>query len=332
MTDMSTLRQFPTTIVICTCFAGCSGLTQIQDTVTKFDQGAHTLSTTQIAFAKSAQTADCNFQFYENVWNYSKAADPAPPIPLALTGPCVPEVMTNDNIAVRQNLLNAITLYADQIQAVASADSDKTLSAKSQDAAGKLNSLAKSHGLIETNGMPVAAAVEAAVIGITNMILSAKQLSDIKSSAKAQSANLRTIADHLQLENMQIAKNMAAKAGSVANMFETTIALVKQDGILISKGQSAPARANNPQVYLLAVSARQMLLNTPPLGVGMSATGSLVQQDSVTVASQLNSALESLVSANDAISNASTGGLIAEVADLVARAQAAQAMQAALAK
>ena len=32
-------------------FSGCAGLTQMQDTVTKFDQGAHSVSTAQMSFS-----------------------------------------------------------------------------------------------------------------------------------------------------------------------------------------------------------------------------------------------------------------------------------------
>jgi hypothetical protein len=48
--------------------------------------------------------------------------------------------------------------------------------------------------------------------------------------------------------------------------------------------------------------------------------------------SQLNAALDGLVSANNAIANAGVGGINAAVADLVSRAQAARTFQAALGK
>ena len=50
------------------------------------------------------------------------------------------------------------------------------------------------------------------------------------------------------------------------------------------------------------------------------------------IAQQQNKALDGLVTANAALATAGTGGIVAAVNDLVARAQAAQAMQAALAK
>jgi hypothetical protein len=328
---MINLREAIPPILFSAICAGCSGLTQIQDTVTKFDQGAHTVSTAQIAFIKSAQTADCNFQFYQNALSYSVSPDPAPHIPLDLASPCVSTIVTKDQLSTRQNLLNAITLYADQIQSLASEDSDKTLSGNAQTAANNINGLAKNHGLLGSNGLPIAADVETAVIQITGMVLSAKQLSDIKASARAQSDNLKSIVGYLKQENTDLANTMVNQAGSEANTLESIIGLVKQDGILVSNGRSTVARSNNPQVYLLTLTARQMLLNTPPTGISLSATGGSAQ-DPLSVASQLNNTLDGLVTANDAIANASTGGAIADVSDLVARAQAAQTMQAALAK
>lgn len=328
---MSISKAFALIVPFCLLGTGCSGLTQVQDAVTKFDQGAHTVSTTQIAFLKSAQAADCNFQFYTDTFDYSVAPDPKPKMALDLVGACQSTLVNANNLQTRQALLDALTLYADQIQAVASTGSDKTLSTNAQTIAGNLNDLATKSKLLDAKGKPIAAGVEAAVVGITQMVLSATQLKDIRTSAKAQSDNLKLIVGQLKEENTQLAITMKSMAGSVANTFESIIGLVKQDGILMSDGHTTVVRRNNPQVYLLAVTARQMLVNTPPTGVGLLAAGSS-PQDPVTVASQLNATLDSLVSANDAIANAGTGGLIAAVSDLVARAQAAQSMQAALAK
>lgn len=331
---MSLLRTFALSVAFCLMGSGCGGLTQIQDTVTKFDQGAHTVSTTQIAFLKSAQAADCNFAFFQNSLAYSNAPVPEPHIPLKLVGTCESQLVTANSLKIRQRLLDAITLYADQIQAVASTGSDKALADNAQKTAGTLNDLASKAQLIgqtDGTGKPVVTAVEAAVIGITQMVLSSAQLKDIKASAKAQSANLKLVVDHLKEENTQLAIAMESRAGYVADTFTSVIGSVKKDGILKADGPTALHWSNNNEVYLMIVSARQMLLNTPPSGVGMLAAGSSAQ-DPVTVASQLNATLDSLVNANDAIANAGTGGIIAAVSDLVARAQAAQTMQAALAK
>ncbi|MEX3969741.1 hypothetical protein [Paraburkholderia caribensis] len=310
---------------------GCSGLTQVQDSVTKFDQGAHTIATAQVTFFRSAQTADCNFHFYTRALEYSHNPNPTPGV-LPLMAPCDKSSMaiTDDQIALRQNLLNTITLYADQIQAVASTDSDKTLSDNARDTAKNINDAAKALHLTGS-ATPVATGVEAAVIAITNMVLNAKQLRDIKAAAQEQSVNLKNVVSRLKIENINLAKHLAEIADNITQQFETSIATVKRDGILVNAQGTTISRANNSQVYLLAITARQMLLNTPPAGIAFAATNGSTQ-DPVTVAGQINSALDSLVQANDSIASATTGGLIADVSDLVARAQAAQTMQTALAK
>jgi hypothetical protein len=42
----------------------CGGLKQIQDTIARFDQGAHSVSTAEMNFFRAVQTADCTNQFY----------------------------------------------------------------------------------------------------------------------------------------------------------------------------------------------------------------------------------------------------------------------------
>jgi hypothetical protein len=314
------------------CLFGCSGLTQVQDSVTKFDQGAHSVSTTQMAFLKSAQLADCDFQFYQAALDFNVDPAPIPAKSLSISGVCSPVVVQNQDLVTRQKLMDAITLYADQIQAVAATGSDKTLSTNSQTAAADLNNLAKNHGILSTAGLPIASDVEAAVIGLTGMVLSAKQLSDIKASANAQSSNLKSVVGFLKNENAQIATNMAAKAASLANILNTTLSEMKENGMLVTDPNSKKiVRGNDPRLLLDAIATRRMLMDTDPAGTTVTISGTPVQ-DPVSAAEQLNSALDSLVSANDAIANAGTGGIVAAVSDLVARAQAAQAMQAALNK
>jgi len=71
--------------------------------------------------------------------------------------------------------MDAITLYADQIQALASADDAKNLTTNEQSFASNLNDFAKKQGF--TN-LGIASDVEAAVMGITGMILDSKKETD----------------------------------------------------------------------------------------------------------------------------------------------------------
>jgi hypothetical protein len=140
--------------------AGCSGLTQMQDTISKFDQGAHSVATGQMAFFRQVQIADCNNQFYSAAFNFSIKQTEK----LDLTGICEPTILDNNQIKIRQALMDSLTLYVDKIQTLATGDSNKTLDSNSQNLAGQLNGLAKSHGL--GSSLSIAEGVEAAVIAI----------------------------------------------------------------------------------------------------------------------------------------------------------------------
>jgi hypothetical protein len=298
---------------------GCSGVTQLQDTMSKFDQGAHSISSSEMTFLKSAQTADCNYQFYTSAFEFSNNSSAVPTNSLMVDAPCSPDVLPNQDIVTRQHLMDAITLYADQLQAVASNDADKKLSTNAQSTAASLNSLAKQSKLLTGSATPIVAAVEAAVIGLSDMVLSGVQLSDVRKAASSQSDNLATVVSFLKQENTQLANNMASKSGALENIFDTTISQQKKNG--------------NRDLLLNALAARQFIQNSNPLGTSTMVTGSSgAVADPTSTVQQLNAALDSLVTANDAIATAGTGGIVAAVNDLIARAQAAQAMEVALRK
>jgi hypothetical protein len=292
---------------------------QVQDDVTKFNQAAHSISTTQMAFLRSAQIADCNYQFYTAAFTFSNNPASVPKTSLSIGMPCTPAVVQNQDLVTRQKLMDAITLYADQIQAVASTGSDKTLSTNAQTTAADLNTLAKNNGLLTSAGTPIAASVEAAVIGLSGMVLAEKQFEDIQKAASSQADNLATIVKFLQQENTQLATNMAAKDAALSNILDTTLAQEKQ--------------GHDRHLLLDALAAHSIVQNANPAGTPTTVPGTPAPiADPISAAQQLNAALDGLVSANDAIANSGTGGITAAVTDLVARAQAAQAMQAALNK
>ncbi len=295
------LAQSIASIAVLLGIAGCSGLTQVQHTISKFDQGAHSVSTSEMAFLQSTQKADCNYQFYTAAFEYANNPARVPKTPLNLEAPCAPDVMPNQDIATRQKVMNAVTLYADQLQAIASTGTDKTLSANAQKTATDLNKLATSQGLLTSTG-PIAADVESAIAGLARMVLAGQQLQDIKQAASAQSGNLATVVNYLTKENTQLAMNMNDKAAAFANMLNATIRQEKKNG--------------DRHLLLDILAARRLLQNS----------------NKTRSTQHLNASLDSLVSANDAIAKDGTGGVVGAVSDLVARAQAAQAMQAALNK
>jgi len=378
--------------VIVIALTGCAGLSQVQDTVAKFDQGAHAVSTSEVAFLRAAQTADCNFQFYSQAFAFASDESPTPKTSLITGAACVPDELTNADILVRQKLLSAVALYADQIQAVAFGGADKTLATNGQTAANDFNSFLKSPEISKATHTTLSADVEAAVVALFGMVMDAKELKDIKIAASGQSTNLASIVDLLKKENTQVATNMTAKAGTISIMLDTSIAFIKRTGVLAEVKDPSQilelgthkmidhyrfGRENDYRVLFDIVQARQIIqaidaVGQPatapavlapaapeapasastgaPAAVGTAAApgkaaivcnsatskaggGGSDSESNDSIAQQINGALDALVTANNAIANASTTGcLVAAVSDLVARAQAAQTMVAALKK
>jgi hypothetical protein len=363
---------------------GCAGLTQIQDTITKFDQGAHAVSTLELAFLRAAQTADCNYQFYTQALAFASDESPTPKTALITGAPCVPDELTNADILVRQKLLSAVALYADQIQAVASGGADKTLATDGQAAASDFNKFLKSPEISKAIHTSISADVEAAVVALFGMVMDAKELNDIKKAAGDQSANLASIVDLLKQENTEVATNMTAKARTISVILDTSIAFIKKNGILAEvkdPGQVLDpvthktvdhyhiGRENDYRVLFDVIQARRIIQGVDAVGQPVTAPavparvapaapaaaagaaapakpavvcnsaaapkaiGGSDSEANDSVAQQINGALDALVTANNAIANASTTGcLVAVVSDLVTRAQAAQTMVTALKK
>jgi hypothetical protein len=94
-------------VIMVMAVAGCAGLTQIQDSVTKFDQGVHLASTAQMSFFRAVQVADCTNQFYRKTYEWAKDHKGN----FDLTGTCQPGILTDDQITIRQALMDALTLY-----------------------------------------------------------------------------------------------------------------------------------------------------------------------------------------------------------------------------
>jgi hypothetical protein len=94
-------------------------------------------------------------------------------------------------------------------------------------------------------------------------------------------------------------------------------------------------RADPTARFFYLVQAHAIMQGVNPLGsapIAESAGAIEPSRIAEKEAALLNAALDAVVRANQAIQNATTGGTVAAVNDLIARAQAAQAMQAALLK
>jgi hypothetical protein len=301
-------------IIAVATIAGCAGLSQIQDTITKFDQGVHSTSTAQMNFFRAVQVADCTNQFYKQAFSYATGKKDN----FDLTGVCTPTILTDDQIKIRQALMDAITLYADKMATLATSDDNKMLDSNSQNLAGTLNSMAKTHGF--TN-LSVASGVEAAIIAIANMKIDQMRFSAIKKSATEMQQHLESVVNSLKAENTNFAVGLASNIAAIELELRPIVASThKQRGTMS---------------FFDVVESRRIMQSVNPFSlVPIAETGGAAdpKADAQNVALQLNAALDAVLTANNAIANAGTGGIIAAVSDLIARAQAAQAIQATLNK
>jgi hypothetical protein len=305
-------------LALAALLSACSGLTQLQDSLSKFDQGAHVVASSQATFFNGVHSVECEAQFYAGAYAYSKDDS----VPIDLRGKCAADklFLNSAQIAIRQKMLDALTLYADALQALGATGDDKSLDTNLQAAAGNINTLATNSGLSKADGS-IATDVEAAIVGLTNMILDQKKKTDIQAAAKSQQANLAKIVDTLKAENLSLASGVDDLIGAIRANLAATLATTRQ--------------REGSAVFFDVVRARGYLESVSPFGSkgldDSTGTSDPVVDPSVAV-SQLNAALDGLVSANNAIANAGVGGINAAVADLVSRAQAARTFQAALGK
>ena len=294
------------------CLSGCSGLKQIQDVMTKFDEGVHAVSVSEMNFFKAVQAADCSNQFYSMAYDYAVNIKSN----FDLTGACQPTILDDDQIAIRRALMDAVTLYADKMAALATSDDDKTLDANSRKLAGQINALASQGGL---GNLSLASGVQAGIVAISEMALDRKRFDSIKEAASEMAPHLVNVVAALKTENTNFAYGIASKAGGVEGYLREVVAATHPE-----LGQMS---------FFQVVEARRIMQSVNPFNPSPIAvsTGSVDPNgDAHNVAKQLNTTLDSIVNANQAIAGAGTGGIIAAVNDLTARAKAAQSMQGAL--
>ena len=295
--------------VIGATVSGCAGMTQLQDSITKFDQSAHSVSTAEIQYLDNIRELDCNAQFLNQAvsWSASESAN------FSVNGICTPAILTDKQLQVRQNVLDAITLYADQMQTLVSSGGSKTLNTNAQQLATNLNTLAKD-GKLGLNSS-IEAGVEAGIIGITDMILDAKRIKDAQSAADKMRDPIHKVVSGLEKENLLDRDSAKDQLAAI------------ESGVRVV---AAGVPAGNPAGRFAAIMQGRALLQSanPFWTVADLDSGATTLPD----VGKLNLSLEAISKANDAIATKKTSDIVAAVSDLVARAEAAQSLEAALAK
>lgn len=296
---------------------GCTSLSQIQEPLSKFDQGVHAVATAQVTFMNSAHSVECEKQFYDDASDF--ISRPGVGINLQKKCDAAKVSLTSAQIKVRQSLLDALTLYADKLQAIGDGSDDKALDDKSQTVATNLNKIASDHELSSAD-LTVTQDAEAAVVGIASMVLDQRKFSDITSAAKAQQSNIELLARTLQQENIAIAYVVDGDVGAIRNKMQIALRDMRD-----KQGST---------MFVDLITARNYLLTITPFGSkGLDSSAEDSNDiDPASAVKQLNDALDGLVSANRAIATPGKGSIRATVSDFAEHAQTARAFKTAISK
>ncbi len=277
--------------------SACVGLTQMQDTAAKFDQGVHEVTVAELNLFNQVQSAECSRNFYTQGFNFVTARTDANThalIPASLdlrASKCVHTELTDTELDIREKLLQSITLYADAIQTLANGTSYVELSEEAHERASALKQLCeeqKFNSMVATNTTNV----NAAVITITSMIIDHSNYKHVKEAALTMQQPLAIIVEALKAENFADAKSLESKTDSLLNELKT--------------GLSAARDKNGVASFLDIVWVRvtlQSIVIAPP------------------DVSQMNEALDAILKANNALARSLNGGAIPEISELIARAQ-----------
>jgi hypothetical protein len=299
---------------------GCGGLGGIQDSVAKFGEAAHGTGSAEMGYLRAVQAADCVNQFHTKSFEFAQGRGPLP----RLAGPCAPSILDDASLAQRARLMDAITLYADKLAALATNDDDKALDAGARDLAGKLNAVGQKFGLSDSI---VETGVESAVAAIARMALDQRRFDNAREAAGTMDQPLSIVVAALKTENLLYAQAIGSKIDALEVQLVT---LLNQNAERRGKTR---AGSPDPMKYFDVLQARAILQSANPVGPLPFATAEAARDAAPdNRAVQLNAALDSIVATNHAIATAGTGGVLASVNDLLARARAAQAMQSALGK
>jgi hypothetical protein len=292
-------------VLMCACgLGGCSTFSryaQMQDTISKFDQGVHTVSVSEMAFLHQVQAAECTQNFYEQAFAFATAQqDPGthryPQVTLDLVPVCTPQELTNQELQLRQQLMDAITLYADTLLALTGGSNESALDSNSEALAKGIQSLASQQKFTAVSAND-AAGLNAAIANVAAFIIDHREYGKITDAASKLQQPLTTIIAALKSENLNDAQGLASKQEDVTSDFRTAVSS--------SRDHWGPASFLD---IAQAHTALNSILISPP------------------DVAQLNSALDALVAANQALKNPQGGGAFAEISALISRGQQAVAV------
>jgi hypothetical protein len=321
-------------ILLAWSLVGCESMTAMRQDVATFGQGVHSASDAQLSFYASGRNLECDADFYSKAIDWSRGHTNMLP---SFTD-CSPKVLDDQEYAKRRAQLNALTLYADKLQAITGPANDNPIGDAEKDLATQVNSAAKAAG--HGANLSVVGTVEGAIVAITGFVLDQKRFHDAKTAAQGLDQQIALVVDTLKLENHDYAASLKIDLSQTHLGLRAALVAARADhgpmdsstaaGRKPEHHAAADETANGTLDFLDVVRSRQLLRAASPFGADKNADIASTQDP--VIVQKLNATLDGVKQANHAIANAPRETIVAAVKDLVSRAKQAKSDQEALSK
>jgi hypothetical protein len=297
------------------------GISRIQDSVCKFDLATHSAVDAEASLIKAEQIIDIDSQFYSDAFDFATHQKNT----FDLAANYEPRQITAQQAATRKALMDAVGLYADKLQALATGEDDSTLDSNSTSLAQSLVRLGTAGRITLTPGnRSIATDVAAAVDAVARFALDSTRAKDLKFAAMGIDVQLEVVVRALEGENLLLGKNIGNDLGGIeADLF--AVAHLARDS-QPRDSTVAPTSSQEAQAFFAVVAGRQLLhadlAIVPATGTGGAKAG--IDYNAIDFSKSANEALEAVLTGNRAIANAGAAGIYSAATDIAQRAKAAQ--------
>jgi len=312
--------------------SSCGSISALRENVTRFNQGVHSTTDTELAFYTSGRKLECDVNFYSQAVKWSGEQSN-----LTNLTTCAPAIFDDQRSAARKQLFDLLPLYADKLQAMVGPANDNVLGDQEKTFATNLNKAATAADAKASTIPPVAGTVEAALIAVTNFALDQVRFHDAKAAAQALDPHIVVLVDALKTENHDY--GVALKTTLAQAQGDLVAALKTEQNwradILLGFAKASKVSLDAQTVHSMVgfaevAEARRILTEASPFGT--DPRSDIHVRDDPALVSKLNDMLDQVKKANHAIATADHEKILAAVKDLAGRAKAAKADRDALSK